>query len=564
MLQKLLLYLNTIKHLKSKQIYFQVHRKIKMMIGNNISQFENVSITQKSPLTVSQQFLQPNLSNNEKERLLKGIFTFINQEQEIHFPPKWNAQYPGKLWEYNLQYFEWIWLLDYENAKVAVEDWLNNCPVDPKTSAWEPYPISLRLINWLMFFCYQHNSLFSEDDNFKQKLIQSISQQTNFLYHNLEYHILGNHLLENAFALTFIGVTLEGDGVEKWLKKGFEILDQELNEQILPDGVHFELSPMYHSRILLVLLNLANLNHSQLNQIIHKPLQKMLSAFPYLLHPDGNISLFNDSAFEIYTHPKEILNYSEKIVPDLLSEKKNHKAWQLPDSGYFGYKDTGGNYLICDAGKIGPDYIPGHAHGDMFSFELSLSGHRVIVDSGNFDYNNSEMRKYCRSTKAHNTVEINELDQSTFWGAFRVAERATPKQVEFIPDGLKFSLQGSHAGYSNYFRDIIHSRRFIFKSNGEGGLRLKIQDEILPTKTVKCISRLHLHPDCKISNISDNMVEVRFPAGHFAVKFSEDVQFSKEVGWYCPQFNVRFENTVLAFSWQPNNNPVELEIIYNK
>ena len=41
-----------------------------------------------------------------------------------------------------------------------------------------------------------------------------------------------------------------------------------------------------------------------------------------------------------------------------------------------------GDRLLVDCGEIGPDYLPGHAHCDTLSFELSLSGQRVVVDSG--------------------------------------------------------------------------------------------------------------------------------------------------------------------------------------
>ena len=48
----------------------------------------------------------------------------------------------------------------------------------------------------------------------------------------------------------------------------------------------------------------------------------------------------------------------------------------MPDTGYYGARSADGHYVVCDAAPIGPDYNPGHAHGDLFSFELSLGGHR--------------------------------------------------------------------------------------------------------------------------------------------------------------------------------------------
>ena len=48
--------------------------------------------------------------------------------------------------------------------------------------------------------------------------------------------------------------------------------------------------------------------------------------------------------------------------------------------------------VLCDIGRIGPDYLPGHAHADTLSFELSLAGERVIVNSGISEYGLSSER----------------------------------------------------------------------------------------------------------------------------------------------------------------------------
>ena len=83
-------------------------------------------------------------------------------------------------------------------------------------------------------------------------------------------------------------------------------------------------------------------------------------------------------------------------------------TFALAESGYYGERTERGHYVIviCDAGPIGPDYVPGHGHADLFSFELSLNGARLVVDSGVASYEAGPMRQYCRSTRAHNTLEI--------------------------------------------------------------------------------------------------------------------------------------------------------------
>ena len=76
-----------------------------------------------------------------------------------------------------------------------------------------------------------------------------------FLRGRLEFHLLANHLLENAFAL-YIGGLITNEDV--FIKEGKKLLVRELKEQVLEDGMHYERSPMYHLIILERLLDALN------------------------------------------------------------------------------------------------------------------------------------------------------------------------------------------------------------------------------------------------------------------------------------------------------------------
>ena len=85
---------------------------------------------------------------------------------------------------------------------------------------------------------------------------------------------------------------------------------------------------------------------------------------------------------------------------------------------------SAGNKLIFDAAAVGPDYIPGHAHADTLSFELSIGRERVFVNTGTSQYGSNLARHSERRTAAHNTVEVNNADSSEVWSSFRVGNRA--------------------------------------------------------------------------------------------------------------------------------------------
>ena len=144
-----------------------------------------------------------------------------------------------------------------------------------------------------------------------------------------------------------------------------------------------------------------------------------------LRHPDGEIALFNDAAFGIAPEPAR----SSVRGPARPRGRRLRLRARSRTTGYHVWRD-GEDALFVDAGPIGPDYLPAHGHGDMFSYELSLDGRRVVVDGGTSTYEAGAERDWVRSTRAHNTVEIAGADQCEFFGAFRVGRRGRPRDVD--------------------------------------------------------------------------------------------------------------------------------------
>lgn len=467
----------------------------------------------------------------ERHALLQGRFRFLSREESVGWPPEWRQPGLARLWEYNLHYFEFLWALPYEEAKQVTKDWIANHPPGGQQVGWEPYPISLRLMNWCTIFFGRDRKALDSDPDFGRQLWSSLTHQAEVLRRNPEHHLLGNHLLENGLALSCCGACFEGSEAERWLAAGTRILASELGEQLLADGGHFERSPMYHARVVSVLTLLANTGVPEVEALVSEPLERARRALEAMVHPDGEIALLNDAAIGIVNAPSVLLVHAPK-----------DGLFALPDTGYFGARQ-GGRYIICDAGPVGPDHLPGHAHGDIFSFELSLFGQRMVVDAGVYDYEVSELRDYCRSTRAHNTVEIDGADQCEFWGAFRVARRGRPREVKWEPEGQGFRLQGWHDGYQRLPGRPRHHRTFRWYPEGV----LLVRDRVSAGRIVSCRTRLHLHPDCEIVEHDTSCVRIAHPAGRFSVAFSGPGRLELERSWYCPEFGVRLPNRALCF-----------------
>lgn len=472
---------------------------------------------------------------NTAAALHAGRFTFVNDERHLGWPPDWASADAPLLWLYNLHYLEWLWALPSEERLAAALDWSQRHPPTPGAVGWAPYPTSLRLPTLCM--------LAAEDSRAAADLWPTIWRQAEHLSHRLEYHLLGNHLLENGIALAFTGSCFAGPDADRWLHAGLDVLREQLPEQVLRDGMHFERSPMYQVRLVHALASLANTGHEQVRSLVAGPLARMTTALEALRHPDGQIALFNDAAFGIYPEPGTVT----AIARAVLGESSRAAApLQLPDAGYFMGRSARGDAVFCDAGSLGPDYLPGHAHGDIFSFELSLSGHRIVVDAGTFDYVPSEMRAYCRSTAAHNTVTVDDADQAEFWGAFRVGRRGRPRDVLHAATADGFNLSGWHDGFRHLPGRPVHRRAFCWHDVGV----LVVRDEVTAGTTVTAASRIHLHPECRVTEVADRIVRGTRGDVAFSLGVAEGPAPRVVEGWHCSRFGVRERNPVIMLEFR--------------
>src|SRR6185503_19989802 len=148
-----------------------------------------------------------------------------------------------------------------------------------------------------------------------------------------------------------------------------------------------------------------------------------------IIHPDGEIPLFNDSQLDVTRATAQILSDAGTLVTD--GSQSRTEVNVMSDTGYAIIRDsTTQSFLIFDCGPLGPDYQPGHGHSDVLSYELTLHGRRVIVDTGVSSYERGPERYYERSTAAHNTIRVDGSEQAEIWGGFRVGRRPTVSPID--------------------------------------------------------------------------------------------------------------------------------------
>lgn len=392
-------------------------------------------------------------------------FLFLSVERHVAEAADWNRADWPKLWLYNAHYFDdlvaegAVARVDWHRA--LIRRWIAENPPG-QGNGWEPYPLSLRIVNWLKWI------LAGNPPDEGMRL--SLAVQARWLRNRLEYHLLGNHLWANAKALIFAGTCFEGDEADAWRSCGLRLMARELDEQVLADGGHFERSPMYHAILTGDLLDLVQLVDrfdvipATVRDRWRETTRRMLAWAATMAHPDGGPAFFNDTAFGIAPDLPALRSQAAAIaVPD--AESARDGAMLLQSSGYARLA-IGPALMLADVAPIGPDYLPGHAHADTLSFELSLHGRRVLVNGGTSTYENDAERLRQRGTRAHNTVEIDGQDSSEVWSAFRVARRARVHDIECETLGDALRLSASHDGYRRLPGRVVHHREWLLHGRG--------------------------------------------------------------------------------------------------
>jgi uncharacterized heparinase superfamily protein len=387
-------------------------------------------------------------------------FVFLNRAVEVP-AGNWKAQSESRLWRYNLHYFDDLTAVDAGARREwhldLVDHWIEANPCG-QGDGWEPYPTSLRIVNWIKFAL--------AGAPLSSRVLASLAAQTQWLSGRIEWHLMANHLVANAKALIFAGTFFDGANTRAWWERGLQLLESQLREQILEDGGHFERSPMYHGLILEDLLDLLNLAGAFPGVFAQDVVSawtmiagRMTDWHEVMVHPDGEITFFNDAAVGIAARPVDLASYARRLG---ISRSRAARAVEvLQQTGYIRV-DRGPAVAFLDVAPVGPDYQPGHAHADTLSFELSLFDQRLLVNGGTSLYEVGAERLRQRGTAAHNTVLVDGLDSSEVWSAFRVARRASPVDLSIEEDADTVKIACSHDGYRRLAGDVIHRRQWHF------------------------------------------------------------------------------------------------------
>lgn len=431
---------------------------------------------------------------------------------------------PGRdqLWRMTLHYMEYCEGLDARCFTDVVQQWIAaNPPYENGATqdSWNPYALSLRTVVWMQQVARRDGELPAD---FTKTVARSVAAQLVYLSRHLESDIGGNHLLKNIKALLWGGRFFTGKTAAQWTAAAQVLLNKELDRQFLPDGMHYELSPSYQCQVFADLLEIRQvLTQGSLATKLDAVLKATGQAIADMAHPDGFVAQFGDAGLHMAYSPADCLSAYRHMVGTVPTP---NKTFGYDAGGYFGLRD-GTNYFVIDAGRIAPDELPAHGHGDMFSFEWSVRGERLIVDQGVFQYVGSRERAMSRSARYHNTLHIEGMDQAEFFGAFRSAHRAEilHRTVEISAHRLR--LDASHDGFVRY-GGPVHSRKAIGSAS-----RLEIRDQLDRPAPAPAQIGLLLHPNVAVQQCGTGHLLLSGAKARAAVKASHPLRIVAAVWW---------------------------------
>jgi hypothetical protein len=138
----------------------------------------------------------------------------------------------------------------------------------------------------------------------------------------------------------------------------------------------------------------------------------------------------------------------------------------FPDSGLVLLRDLEDRedelWCRCDHGPLGFLATAAHGHADALAIEVRHGGVDILSDPGTYCYHgHDKWRDYFRSTRAHNTVELDHADQSRSGGLFLWLDEPQTllERVSGLDAGDVAEWVARHFGYCRLSSPATHRRK---------------------------------------------------------------------------------------------------------
>jgi Heparinase II/III-like protein/Heparinase II/III N-terminus len=494
----------------------------------------------------------------------------------------------------------------YAAAAVAqLESWWRQCPVGMGMNWRSPLELAIRLINWVWTIGLIRDSGLVGHD-FRARLLEIVYLH---LWEITRKYSRGssanNHRIGEA-AGVFIATSYfrELDARGRWRDQSRAILAEEIGTQTYPDGGSREQALGYHLFVLqffLIAGVVARWGGDDFSAAYWSRLERMLEFAGALTEGGDTPPMFGDAddgyVLDLGSGPGDVSGLLS--VGAILFGRSDFKAWAggyaeparwllgrgsraafdaIPpapadsslasrafrESGYYvlqcGRRGTADRVSVFfDCGELGFESIAAHGHADALSFTLRAFGCDVFLDPGTYDYFTfPAWRNYFRGTRAHNTIVIDDADQSSMLGAFLWGARARARCLAWEPRADGGTVVGEHDGYTRLPDPLRHRRTLDL----DGASRiLSVQDDLLGSGRHSVAMYFHLAEDCVLSEVGPNRYQIAVGGG--AVTLEVDRRLTVQClrgsehpigGWVSRGYHRKTPTTTLVASGVSRGN----------
>ncbi len=479
-------------------------------------------------------------------------------------------------------------------AKICelLESWLDANPFGRGMNWKSPLEIGIRLINWVWAIDLIRDS-YRIDDSLWYRIQNAVHYSLWDLRRKFSKGSSANNHLIGEAAGAFVAASYFGhlSNYSALVDECQQILEHEIMSQTYEDGCTREHAFSYQAFVIQffsICSLVARRLDSPLSDPFHERLQKMYEFLAEISQDTDAIPPCGDGddgyVLDLGAKPQQIeallsvgaqlldtptLQFAGASEPcawlfgtskyDGGEREQSTTSVQFPDSGYFVLRDAHGGStgkprvsVLFDCASLGYGSIAAHGHADCLSFTLAVRGTPVFVDSGTYDYfSYPEWREYFRSTKAHNTLEIDGRSQSTSSGPFMWSHKANPTLQEWEDDDHHTTVRGCHDGYETAEDPLVHSRRVdLDKTNG----KLRVTDELRCRNVHRAVRRLHLAPGFIAREVDSASIHVSNGTVGVIVRHSTEnprivrADEHEMCGWISAGYHRRSPSSCIEFS----------------
>ena len=434
--------------------------------------------------------------------IIDGDFEFAGKTL-LNTNTPWCAAETSASWQIHAAHFDWLCDLQSlggelarERARQLIVAWLHT-DGNWNRVTWQPEGLGKRISNWISHADF---ILFNSEDNFKEKFVSSLYRQAQYLSRIYFSVPKGPERIPILKGLIFANLAFSNIHRKKVLDAR---LDKVLLTQTLKDGGTLSRNPSKHLAILRDLIDIRTAYVSsgyEPSKLLRETIKIMASILQFFRHGDGMLALFNGGIEE------------ESWLVDIVlerSEERKKPPDSLPLTG-FERLTRNRTIVILDVGMSPPRGFDLEAHAGALSFELSIGKERLIVNCGAHIGDSQEWRIAQRSTAAHSTVSVENINSAEVLSKGGLGNRPKKCSVTRNERDGEVWLETEHDGYCGIF-GLLHQRKLHLNSSGT---YFRGEDSLIGQFGHKFTVRFHLHPSVRSSLIQNGTsVLLRLPSG---------------------------------------------------